>query len=89
VIPSASVSEVTVVEDVLHRINGLRPRQLKLFGTYLPGCPVVGTFVNGRHRPVFAAAHRDQPPGIRISLAGARYGQLLTVVLTRRASGSG
>lgn len=75
--PLASASEVTVVEDVLHQINGLRPRQLKLFGTYLPGRLAVGTFLNGRHRPVFAAVHRDQPRGIRISLAGAKYGQLL------------
>lgn len=77
VVPSASVSEVTVVENILHQVNGLRPRQLKLFGTYLPGRLAVGTFLNGKHRPVFAAVHRDQARGIRISLDGARYSQLL------------
>lgn len=77
VVPFAAVSEFAVVEDVLHQVSGLRPRQLKLFGTYLPGRLAVGTFLNGLRRPVFAAVHRDQSRGLRISLTGAKYSELV------------
>jgi hypothetical protein len=77
VVPWSSVVDVTVEDHLIHQIHGLRPRQLKLFGTYLPGRLAVGTFLDGLQRPVFAAVHCDQPRGLRISLDGARYGHLL------------
>jgi hypothetical protein len=77
VVPWAAVRHVAVVEDVIHQINGLRPRQPKLFGTYLPGRLAVGIFLDGLRRPIFAAVHGKQPRGLRIALDGARYGQLL------------
>ena len=68
---------MSVVDDVVHQIHGMRLRQLKMVGTYLPGRVAVGTFRDDGRRRIFAAVHRDRPRGLRIVLDGATYGQLL------------
>jgi hypothetical protein len=76
-VPLSAVRDVEVVDDVIHQLHALRPGRLKLLGSWVPGRIAVGTFLAGTNRPTFAAVRRDPPRGLRISLDGARFGELL------------
>lgn len=68
-LPMSAVRKVEVVEDPIHEIHGLRPRNFKITGTYVPGKTAVGTFLDGSlSKRLFAAVHDNQRRGVRISL---------------------
>jgi hypothetical protein len=76
---ASSVRTVDVIDDPIKSVRGLRPRNFKILGGFLPGMFAVGTFFDGApHRRLFAAVHASQPRGLRIHLAdGAAYTQVI------------
>jgi hypothetical protein len=76
-VPLSAVRQVDVLDDVIHQVHGLRPSQLKLIGSYLPGRLAVGSFLAGGQRPAFIAARRSPSRGLRITPEGAKYSQLI------------
>jgi len=70
-LPMSSVTGVEVVDDVLHAVHGL-----KSVGAAWPGLIFVGTF-HGEGGKTFAAVHHATPRGVRVSLEGANFDQLV------------
>ncbi len=70
-VPMAQVVGLSVVEDIVDQVQGL-----KLPGSRVPGWFAVGTFVQ-RGQRTFAVVHHDTPRGIRVRLRDAPYDQLL------------
>lgn len=67
--PLSAVRGVDVLDDA-HAPVGIRSG-LKV-GTRIPGVVEVGT-IQGLHKRLFAAVHRDTPRGLRVRLAGTAY----------------
>jgi hypothetical protein len=77
-VPLAAVKRVDVVEEPIHRIEGLKPRNFKLFGGYWPGRFAYGAFFDGAlHRLLFAAVNGRKPRGLEITLDGTKYTRLI------------
>ncbi|MDQ0189149.1 hypothetical protein JI721_11430 [Alicyclobacillus cycloheptanicus] len=70
-VPLASVQEVTVLNDVIHEVHGL-----KLPGSRLPGVFAMGTFVSP-NETIFAIVHHQHKRGLRVRLRGASYDALV------------
>lgn len=68
--PRSAVTGVTVETDALRAARGLRAP-----GLAIPGVRKVGTW-RGRGRRTMVSVRKDQP-ALRITLAGARYDELL------------
>lgn len=85
-VPLPAVQQVEVLTDPMQQVHGLRPSRMKLVGGYIPGRIAVGSFLNGRERPAYIVVRRSQPHGLRISLDGAKYSQLLVGVDDPEAS---
>lgn len=69
--PLASIEDVTVVDDIIHAVHGL-----KMPGSRLPGVFAMGTFISGKET-VFAIVHHQNHRGIRIQLQGERFDAVL------------
>jgi hypothetical protein len=78
-LPASAVRGVELIDDPISTIHGLRPKNAKLVGAYLPGRLAVGSFLDGSlHRRRFVAVHANQARGLRIDLSDqAPYGQII------------
>jgi len=70
-VPVSAVQAVTVVEDVIHAVHGLR-----MPGSRVPGVFAMGTFISSEGR-VFAIVHHQDKRGVKIQLAGEPYDALI------------
>ncbi|HYB86697.1 MAG TPA: hypothetical protein VEC76_07600 [Streptosporangiaceae bacterium] len=74
----SAVKSVDVVDAPIRRIQGLKPRNFKVFGGYWPGWFAYGSFLDGAvGQLLFAAVNGRKPRGLEISLDGARYTRLI------------
>ncbi len=69
--PASSVTGVEVLSDAIHAVHGL-----KAPGTGVPGHVAVGTF-RERGNKTFAVVHHDTPEGVRITLTGEDFDELI------------
>jgi hypothetical protein len=69
-VPLACVRSVEVVDKVLDLVHGVR------VGTGIPGSTAVGTFTSKSAR-IFGVIHHGQHRGVRISLEGADFDEIL------------
>lgn len=78
-LPTSSVHAVELIDDPLTTIHGLRPKNSKLLGAYLPGRLAVGSFFDGSlHRRRFVAVYAKQARGLRIDLTDdAAYSEII------------
>ena len=77
-VPLSAVNSVDVVDEPIRRIQGLKPRNWKVFGGYWPGWFAYGSFFDGAVRQLlFAAVNGRKPRGLEITLDGARYTRLI------------
>jgi len=77
-VPLSAVNSVDVVDGPIRRIQGLKPRNFKVFGGYWPGWFAYGAFFDGAVRQLlFAAANGRKPRGLEITLDGAKYTRLI------------
>jgi len=77
-IPFSAVKSVDVVDEPIRRIQGLKPRNFKVFGAYWPGRFAYGSFFDGAVRQLlFAAVNGRKPRGLEIALDGAKYTRLI------------
>lgn len=70
-VPLSSVREVTVVDDIIHAVDGM-----KLPGSRWPGRFAIGTFVQATGE-TFAVVHHDTARGVRVRLEDASFNELL------------
>ena len=71
-VPMSSVQSVEVVEDAVHAVNAF----IKSVGSAWPGRFVIGTFHSGGTKS-FAVVHHDTQRGVRVTLSGANFDELL------------
>jgi hypothetical protein len=77
-VPLSAVKGVDVIDEPIRRIHGLKPRNLRVFGSYWPGWFAYGSFLDGAlRRLLFAAVNGREPRGLEITLDGARYTRLI------------
>jgi hypothetical protein len=77
-VPLAAVKNVDVVDNPMRRIQGLKPRNFKVFGGYWPGWFAYGSFFDGALRQLlFAAVNGRKPRGLEITLDSAKYTRLI------------
>ena len=77
-VPLSAVKSIDVVDEPIHRIQGLKPRNFKVFGGYWPGWFAYGSFFDGTvRRLLFAAVNGRKPRGLEITLDGAKYTRLI------------
>jgi hypothetical protein len=77
-VPLGAVESVDVVDEPIHRIHGLKPRNFKVFGGYWPGRFAYGAFFDGAVRQLlFAAVNGRKPHGLEVTLDGAKYTRLI------------
>ena len=77
-VPLSAVNSVDVVDGPIRRIQGLRPRNFKVWGGYRPGWFAYGFFFDGSVRQrLFAAVNGRKPSGLEITLDGAKYTRLI------------
>jgi hypothetical protein len=69
-VPVTSIRSVAIVEDALAEVHGVR------VGTGVPGVVAIGTFTS-RGSKTFAVVHHDTPRGVRVTLEGAQFDQLI------------
>ena len=70
-VPISSVEAVTVVDDIIHAVHGI-----KMPGSRLPGVFAMGTFMSGKET-IFAIIHHQNKRGVRVTLHGERFDALL------------
>ena len=77
-VPLAAVNSVDVIDKPIRRIQGLKPRNFKVFGGYWPGRFAYGSFFDGAVRQLlFAAVNGRKHRGLEITLDGAKYTRLI------------
>jgi len=77
-VPISAVKSVDVVDEPIRRIQGLKPRNFKVFGGYWPGWFAYGALFEGAVRQLlFAAVNSRNPRGLEITLDGAKYTRLI------------
>jgi hypothetical protein len=70
-VPLSSVRSISVVDDVIHAVHGL-----KMPGSRIPGVFAMGTFISG-NSVTFAIVHHQNKRGIRVALQNAKYDALI------------
>jgi hypothetical protein len=70
-VPISAVRSVEVVDDAVHAVSAFS----KSVGASFPGRFVIGTFHTGGK--TFAVVHHDTPRGVRVTLEGANFDELL------------
>lgn len=63
-VPISAVKSVTVLNDVIHAVRGM-----KIPGTRIPGVLAMGTFLSGSDT-TFAIVHHQNQRGLHVILAG-------------------
>ena len=77
-VPLSAVNSVVIVDGPIRRIQGLKPRNFKVWGGYWPGWFAYGSFFDGAVRQLlFAAVNGRKPRGLEITLDGAKYTRLI------------
>jgi hypothetical protein len=77
-VPLSAVKSVDVVDGPIRRIQGLKPRNMKVLGGYWPGWFAYGVFFDGTvRRRLFAAVNGRKHRGLEITLGGAKYTRLM------------
>jgi len=77
-VPLSAVNSVDIVDGPIRRIQGLKPRNFKVWGGYWPGWFAYGSFFDGAVRQLlFAAVNGRKPRGLEIALDGAKYTRLI------------
>jgi hypothetical protein len=69
--PASAVRTVTVLNDAMAAVHGIRAP-----GTDVPGVVKVGTY-HSRGRTTFVAVHHHTRRGVRVTLEGAEYDELI------------
>lgn len=67
----SSVQSITVVDDVIHAVRGIRAP-----GTRIPGILAIGTFW-ANEGTSFAVVHHQNTRGVRVNLTGQRFDALI------------
>ena len=62
-VPISAVKSVTVLDDVIHAVRGI-----KMPGTRIPGVVAMGTFLSGSDT-TFAIVHHQNKRGLKVVLA--------------------
>ncbi len=70
-VPMSAVQSVTVLDDVIHAVHGI-----KMPGARIPGVFAMGTFLLGSET-TFAIVHHRNKRGIKVNLADARFNALI------------
>lgn len=70
-VPLSSVQEITVVDDIIHAVHGI-----KMPGSRLPGVFAMGTFLSGKEK-IFAIVHHQNQRGVRVRLRDETFDTLL------------
>lgn len=70
-IPWTAVQSITVLDDAIHAVHGL-----KLPGSRLPGVFAMGTFKSSEGT-LFALVHHHTPRGVKVTLLGEPYDALI------------
>ena len=70
-IPLSCVQSVTILEDAIHAVDGM-----KMPGTRIPGIVAMGTFMSAEGK-MFAIVHHQTKRGIQVALAGAPFDVLI------------
>ncbi|MFB5189077.1 hypothetical protein [Alicyclobacillus fastidiosus] len=73
-VPISSVQTITVIDDVIHAVHGL-----KLPGSRLPGVFAMGTFVS-LEGTIFAIVHHQTKRGVKVTLNGVSFDGLIVGV---------
>jgi hypothetical protein len=77
-VPLSAVKSVDIVDGPIRRIQGLKPRNFKVYGAYWPGWFAYGSFFDGAaSQRLFAAINGRKPRGLEITLDGAKYTRLI------------
>lgn len=77
-VPLSAVKGIDVVDEPIRLVHGLKPRNLRVLGSYWPGRLAYGSFLDGAlGRLLFAAVNAREPRGLEITLNGARYTRLI------------
>ena len=77
-VPLSAVNSVDAVDGPIRRIQGLKPRNFKVWGGYWPGWFAYGFFFDGAvHQRLFAAVNGRKSRGLEITLDGAKYTRLI------------
>ncbi|WP_067618001.1 hypothetical protein [Alicyclobacillus acidiphilus] len=71
----STVQSVTVLDDVIHAVHGV-----KMPGSRIPGVFAMGTFVSNNEGTSFAMVHHQHKRGLKITLKGAPYDALIVGV---------
>ncbi len=67
-VPLSAVNSVDVIDGPIRRIQGLKPRNFKVWGGYWPGWFAYGSFFDGAVRQrLFAAVNGRKPRGLEIA----------------------
>lgn len=70
-VPVSAVQHITVLDDVIHAVHGI-----KMPGSRLPGVFAMGTFMSGSET-IFAIVHHQTKRGIKVTLTGEHYDALI------------
>ena len=72
-VPVSTVRGLEVLPDVIHEVHGM-----KFPGSRWPGRFAIGTFYREPNKTkTFAVVHHDTPRGLRLSLQGADFAELI------------
>jgi hypothetical protein len=69
-VPISSVRNVEVLDDAVAAVHSFR------VGTGAPGWVAIGTFTS-RNSHIFAVVHHNTPRGVRVTLEGAHFDELI------------
>ncbi|HTV12690.1 MAG TPA: hypothetical protein VME20_12605 [Acidimicrobiales bacterium] len=70
-VPMSTVRNIEIVDDAVHAVNAFT----KTIGASWPGRFVIGTFRSDGK--VFAVVHHSTPRGVKVTLEGANFDELL------------
>ncbi|WEG11272.1 PH domain-containing protein [Pullulanibacillus sp. KACC 23026] len=70
-VPFTSVKDITILDDVIHAVHGM-----KFPGSRLPGVFAMGTFIS-REGKTFVIVHHQNKRGVKIKLSGESYNALI------------
>ncbi|MDA8272012.1 MAG: hypothetical protein M0Z39_11560 [Actinomycetota bacterium] len=70
-VPLSSVQEITVVDDIIRAVHGI-----KLPGSRIPGIFAMGTFLSGTEK-IFAIVHHQNQRGVKVRLQSETFDTLL------------
>jgi len=75
-VPASSVSDVEVVDDIIHEVHGIKFPGSRWPGRFAVG-RIIGPIEDKTFGRTFAVVHHDTPRGVRVRLEGAAFDQYL------------